>query len=85
MPHHREEDAPAGHEHSSRGRAGVALVAGVIGGILGAAAALLVSPWRGEEARSKLKERVGEMGSAVKGKASEIADRVKQSRSGKEE
>jgi gas vesicle protein len=51
---------------------------GVLGSVVGAAAALLLSPWRGAEARLRLKERAKDVGSKVGGTAKEMATKAKE-------
>ena len=50
----------------------------LLGSVIGAAAALLLSPWRGAEARLKLKERAQDVSSKVGEKAKEMAVKAKE-------
>lgn len=60
---------------ASRGWFGRTLLAGVLGTIAGAAGALLLTPWRGEEARRKVKESASAAGSAIGRKAGSLVSR----------
>ena len=71
MDNSSEED-----QTKSVGR-GKLLLVGALGSILGAAAALLLAPWRGAEARKKLKEGAAKAGAAAKEKATVIFRRAK--------
>jgi len=60
---------------ASRGWFGRTLLAGVLGTIAGAATALLLTPWRGVEARRKVKESATAAGSAIGKKAGSLLSR----------
>jgi len=75
MPHH-DPDSNAAEGRHRRG-AGALVVVGLLGTAVGAAAALLLSPWRGAEARLRLKERAKDVGSKVGAKAKEMAAKAK--------
>lgn len=62
---------------SSRGWFGRTLLAGVLGTIAGAATALLLTPWRGAEARRKVKEGATAAGSAIGKKAGSLVSRCR--------
>jgi gas vesicle protein len=51
---------------------------GVLGSVIGAATAMLLSPWRGAEARLRLKERAKDVSSTVSDKAKEMAAKAKE-------
>ena len=74
MPQHDTE--PKATENGHR-RGGGALVVGLLGTAVGAAAALLLTPWRGAEARLRLKERAKDVGTKVGAKAKEMAAKAK--------
>lgn len=57
--HQREKSGRSG------GRGGL-LVVGFLGAVAGAVAGLLLAPWRGAEARAKLKEGARKAGAAAK-------------------
>ena len=70
---------------SSRGWFGRTLLAGVLGTIAGAATALLITPWRGSEARRKVKESATAAGSAIGRKAGSLLSRGEESEEEDEE
>jgi gas vesicle protein len=72
------EKQDTGQERKGGGRRGVALAAGIIGSVIGATAALLLSPWRGKEAREKVREGASKAGAAVKERASKAGAAVKE-------
>ena len=74
MPHH-DTDSNAAEGRRHRG-AGALVVVGLLGTAVGAAAALLLSPWRGSEARQRLKEKVTDVGSKVGAKAKDVGSQV---------
>jgi len=74
MPHH-DTESNAAEDRRHRG-AGALVVVGLLGTAVGAAAALLLSPWRGSEARQRLKERAKDVGSKVGAKAKDIGSQV---------
>ena len=74
MPHH-DTDSNAAEDRRHRG-AGALVVVGLLGTAVGAAAALLLSPWRGSEARQRLKERAKDVGSKVGAKAKDVGAQV---------
>lgn len=53
MAHHEHRE-----EQKAGGAAGKVALAGAIGAVVGAATAMLLSPWRGAEARLRLKDRM---------------------------
>ena len=74
----REDDSKEGQgekAEASRGWFGRALLVGVLGTIAGAATALLLTPWRGVEARRKVKESATAAGSAIGKKAGSLLSR----------
>jgi gas vesicle protein len=76
MPHHEHEQTKG----TRSGAAGKVALAGVIGAAAGAATAMLLSPWRGAEARLRLKDRMrGACFKAkdVTSKAKEVASKAK--------
>jgi gas vesicle protein len=77
MPHHNQGEEDQGKPHG-RGGAGKLVVVGVLGSVIGAATAMLLSPWRGAEARLKLKERAQDVSSKVGEKAKEMATKAKE-------
>ena len=74
MPDH-ETDSNAAEQGHGRG-SGAVVVAGILGAAVGAAAAMLLSPWRGPEARERLKERAKDVGSRVGAKAKDVGTQV---------
>jgi len=81
----REDDVKEGHGEEAeapRGWFGRTLLAGVLGTIAGAATALLLTPWRGAEARRKVKEGATAAGSAIGKTAGSLVSRC---RKGEEE
>ncbi len=85
MPEHESgsQHHPEGEREHRRG-AGAILFAGLIGSALGAAAAILLSPWRGSEARLHLTDRVKDLEAKAKDVASKVKDKLPCAR-GKEE
>ena len=77
MPHH-DKDEKEQEKHHGRGGAGKMVAAGVLGTVIGAAAAMLLSPWRGAEARLRLKERAKDVGSKMGDKAKNMAVKAKE-------
>jgi len=77
MPHHDKSEEEHEKVHT-RGGACKMVVAGVLGSVIGAAAAMLLSPWRGAEARLRLKERAKDVGSKVSDKAKDVAAKAKE-------
>ena len=75
MPHHDTEPDSAQGRH--RRDSGALAVVGLLGTAVGAAAALLLTPWRGAEARLRLKERAKDVGTKVGAKAKEMAAKAK--------
>ena len=75
MPHHDTESKAAENGHRRGG--GALVVVGLLGTAIGAAAALLLTPWRGAEARLRLKERAKDVGTKVGAKAKEMAAKAK--------
>jgi gas vesicle protein len=75
MPHHEPQAEGSQEEGGRRGGAGRFVVAGLLGALVGAGAALLLSPWRGAEARLQLKERGKEFAEAAKRKFREKTGR----------
>jgi len=66
-------------DNNDRGGSGGAFLLGIlVGGAVGAIAALLLAPQRGEETRAFLAEKSVDYANAVKNKTSEVADTVKQ-------
>ena len=74
MPH-QDTESNAAEDRHGRG-AGALVVVGLLGTAVGAAAALLLSPWRGSEARQRLKERAKDVGSKVGAKAKDVGSQV---------
>lgn len=74
MPH-QDTDSNAAEGRHRRG-AGALVVVGLLGTAVGAAAALLLSPWRGSEARQRLKERAKDVGSKIGAKAKDVGSQV---------
>ena len=74
MPHH-DTDSNAAEDRHGRGT-GALVVVGLLGTAVGAAAALLLSPWRGSEARQRLKERAKDVGAKVGAKAKDVGSQV---------
>jgi gas vesicle protein len=70
-----ESSRDEGTEKGTTSRAGLLLV-GLAGSVIGAAAALLLAPWRGAETRRRLKEAAATAGSAAKEKASALKDKA---------
>lgn len=68
MPHHEPKGEQAEGEAGRRRGAGRVVFAGLLGALVGAAAAMLLSPWRGAEARLRLKERGKELTEGAKKK-----------------
>lgn len=68
MPHHETQAEGSEGEGGRRRAAGRFVVAGLLGALVGAGAAMLLSPWRGAEARLQLKERGKEFTEAAKKK-----------------
>lgn len=77
MPHHDKGEQEQEKQHG-RGGAGKMVAVGVLGSLVGAAAAMLLSPWRGAEARLRLKERAKDVGSKVGDKAKDMAAKAKE-------
>ena len=75
MPQHDTEPDAAEGRH--RRDSGALVVVGLLGTAVGAAAALLLTPWRGAEARLRLKERAKDVGTKVGAKAKEMAAKAK--------
>ncbi len=71
MPHHEEKSGQAEGGPRRRGGVGGVLLAGLLGSLVGAAAAMLLSPWRGAEARLRLKERGKDLAEGAKKKFKE--------------
>lgn len=77
MTDEREREQSAEQEGTRR-PARLALVAGAIGSVLGAGAALLLSPWRGAETRERLRGGASKFGATAREKARSAMDRVKE-------
>ncbi len=75
MLHHEEKSGQAEGEPRRRRGAGRVLFAGLVGSLVGAAAAMLLSPWRGAEARLRLKQRSKELAEGAKKKFRETVGR----------
>ncbi len=68
MPHHETKGQPDGGEAGRRGGGGRFVFAGLLGALVGAAAAMLLSPWSGSEARLQLKQRSKELAEGARRK-----------------
>ena len=77
MTEERDELQGSEEEGPSRGGRKRFLVVGLLGAAVGAVTAMLLTPWRGAEARKKLKEGAQKAGSAVKDKAVTVIRRGK--------
>ena len=78
-------------EETGAGGRGRVLLAGVLGSIVGAVTALLLTPWRGAEARRKMKDAASaagasakEKGAAARAKAADVVRRAGERRSERE-
>ena len=58
---------------------------GLLGAAAGAVTALLLTPWRGAEARRKLKEGAQKAADAAKSAAEKAADAARRARGGQDE
>jgi gas vesicle protein len=70
MPHHEHGQS----KQPGRAGTGKVVLVGVLGAAVGAVAALLLSPWRGAEARLRLKDRAKDLGSKAKDMAARAKD-----------
>jgi gas vesicle protein len=85
-------EGSAGQEERKVPRTGrKLLLAGLLGSVLGAVAGLMLAPWRGADARRKLKDAAGaagasakEKGAAVREKAGAALQRIRDKHGGKE-
>ena len=67
MSDEREESTPAADETRTPGGQGKKFfLVGLLGAAVGAVTAILVTPWRGSEARAKVKEGAAKAGAAAK-------------------
>lgn len=67
MSDEREESTPAAEESPKAGGQGKKFfLVGLLGAAVGAVTAILVTPWRGSEARAKVKEGAAKAGAAAK-------------------
>lgn len=67
MSDEREESTPAADETRKPGGQGKKFfLVGLLGAAVGAVTAILVTPWRGSEARAKVKEGAAKAGAAAK-------------------
>ena len=63
------------------GRRGRTLIVGLLSAVAGAVAALLLTPWRGAEARQKVKDGAAAARSAVNKKTASLGRRKKEEKS----
>jgi len=79
MREHEEQTQPSESEEqgSSSGRLVKTVIIGLLGTVAGAVAALLLTPWRGVEARRKLKDGAAAARSAASKKAAILRGRDK--------
>lgn len=72
----QQEELQIGEEKQPTG-VGRLVFAGALGSLIGAGAAMLFSPWRGAEARLRLKYHLKEWGSSARHRASGLVRRQK--------